>query len=77
MTRADDSGADLNPRWGITWFANSGHESERIFREHGRNRRVDVDGIGVFYREAGSRNSGKLKSDEGIASRALPNLRIF
>jgi hypothetical protein len=42
-----------------------------------RHRRVDVDGIGVFYREAGSRNSGKLKSDEGIASRALPNLRIF
>jgi hypothetical protein len=40
-------------------------------------RRADVDGIGVFYRQAGSRNSGKLKSDEGIASRALPNLRIF
>jgi hypothetical protein len=42
-----------------------------------RHRRVDVDGIDVFYREAGIRNSGKLKSDEGIASRALPNLRIF
>src|SRR2546423_7563205 len=36
MTRADDSGADLNPRCErTTWFANAGHESERIFREHG------------------------------------------
>jgi hypothetical protein len=42
-----------------------------------RHRRVDVDGIDVFYREAGIRNSGKLKSDEGNCLPCAPQLTDF
>src|SRR5262249_39352886 len=40
-----------------SWFAKSGYESEGLSMSTVTYRKVDVDGIGVFYREAGPRDA--------------------
>src|SRR5262245_14671663 len=40
-----------------SWFAKFGHESEGFSMNMVTYRKVDVDGIGVFYREAGPKDA--------------------